>query len=564
MSASDGTEAVTPGGPGGHYDYLVVGGGSGGVSSARRAASHGAKVALIEGTPNLGGTCVNVGCVPKKVMFNAAHVNEMLHASKMYGYTVGETSFDWGRLKEMRDAYVRRLNGIYHRNVEKAGVTLVYGMAKFVGPKKVEVDGVEYTADNVLIAVGGKPTMPDVPGAEYCINSDGFFDLKEQPKKVAVVGAGYIAVELAGIFHALGTEAHLFIRKERAMRTLDPLLGDILDLEMERAGLTVHKNSETEKVTKDEDTGKLTLHSKSGEAHGDFDVILMAIGRSPNVESLGLPSAGVEQSATGHITVDEWQKTSAEGVCALGDVTGRIELTPMAIAAGRRLSDRLFAGMKDARADYTNVPTVVFSHPPMATCGLTEPDARAEYGDDKIKVYQSKFTNLFFGHWQIPPEDKQKTAMKVIVTGESERVVGIHIIGMGADEMMQGFGVAMKMGCTKADLDSCVAIHPTASEELATARAGSGSFAPAHCGATRSTSSYTTPLTKPAAPTRTGDKQGGDTIWGRHDLVAEAPPPPQVTGHVGAVRDDLTAFVSAEREAEACTENEAGAVQPDA
>ncbi|CAM9896773.1 unnamed protein product [Ectocarpus sp. 6 AP-2014] len=302
--------------------------------------------------------------------------------------------------------------------------------------------------------------------------SDGFFDVTEQPKKVAVVGAGYIAVELAGIFDALGTETHLFIRRERAMRTLDPLLSDILDLEMARAGPAVHKNSTTEKITKDEATGKLTLHTKDGQALGDLDVVLMAIGKktreSPNVGSLGLPSAGVEQSERGHITVDEWQNTSAEGVYALGDVTGRVELTPMAIAAGRKLSDRLFAGMKDAKADYTNVPTVVFSHPPMATCGLTEPDARAEYGEDAVKVYQSKFTNLFFGHWQMPPEDKEKTAMKVIVTGESEKVVGIHIIGMGADEMMQGFGVAMKMGCTKADLDSCVAIHPTASEELVT------------------------------------------------------------------------------------------------
>ncbi|CAM9824558.1 unnamed protein product, partial [Hapterophycus canaliculatus] len=222
-------------------------------------------------------------------------------------------------------------------------------MAKFVGPRKVEVEGVEYTADNVMIAVGGTPSMPDIPGVEHCINSDGFFDIKEQPKKVAVVGAGYIAVELAGIFDALGTEAHLFIRHERAMRSLDPLLSDILDLEMERAGLAVHKNSEMEKVTKDDDTGKLTLHTKSGEEHGDLDVVLLAIGRSPNVGSLGLSSAGVEQSEKGHITVDEWQNTSAEGVYALGDVTGRVELTPMAIAAGRRLSDRLFAGMADAK-----------------------------------------------------------------------------------------------------------------------------------------------------------------------------------------------------------------------
>ncbi|CAM9219705.1 unnamed protein product [Sphacelaria rigidula] len=402
-------------------------------------------------------------------MFNAAHVNEMIHAAKNYGFSVTDHTFDWLKIKEMRDAYVTRLNGIYHRNVGKAGVTLVYGHASFVGEKTAVVDGVEYTADHVLVAVGGRPSMPDIPGAELCIDSDGFFALTDQPARVAVVGAGYIAVELAGIFNALGTNAHIFLRHERAMRTLDPLLQDILDKEMRRGGVEVHTKTVLEKVTKDEATGKLTVHSKAGELHDGFDVVLMAIGRAPNVEKLNLAAAGVAVDATkGHILADEWQNTNVDGVYALGDVTGKVELTPMAIAAGRRLADRLFAGAKDSKADYTNVPTVVFSHPPMGTCGITEPQARAQYGDDNVKVYTSTFTNLFFGHWQIPSEDKEKTAMKVIVTGDEQKVVGIHVIGMGADEMMQGFGVAMQMGCTKADLDACVAIHPTASEELVT------------------------------------------------------------------------------------------------
>ncbi|CAM9947476.1 unnamed protein product [Ascophyllum nodosum] len=292
MSSADDSQGAR-GGPGGNYDYLVIGGGSGGVSSARRAASHGAKVALIEGTPTLGGTCVNVGCVPKKIMFNAAHVNELIHiASKHYGFTVGECSFDWGKIKEMRDAYVKKLNGIYHRNVEKAGVTLVYGMASFVGPKKIEVDGVEYTADHVMLAVGGKPKKLDVPGMDLCINSDGFFELSEQPRKVAVIGAGYIAVELTGIFNALGSEAHLFIRKARAMRTLDPYICDLLDEEMKKSGINVHANSQTEKVEKDSETGKLTLFTKDGQVHEGFDIVLMAIGRSPNVEALNLRRRG--------------------------------------------------------------------------------------------------------------------------------------------------------------------------------------------------------------------------------------------------------------------------------
>ncbi|CAM9250258.1 unnamed protein product [Chrysoparadoxa australica] len=451
-----------------HFDYLVIGGGSGGVSSSRRAASHGAKVALVEATTTMGGTCVNVGCVPKKVMWNTANVMEVIHSSKHYGYDVKDYAFDWGKIKELRDNYVKKLNGIYSRNLDNSGITTITGTASFVGPKTVAVEGVEYTADHILIATGGKPAMPDIPGIELCISSNGFFELETQPSRVAVVGAGYIAVEMAGIFNALGTNTHLFVRGQAALRRFDPMLTETLKAEMAKSGLHLHPGSTPAAVKQDDSTGQLTLVLEGGEEVGGFDTILMAIGREPLLEPLNLEAAGVKLTSKGYIEADEYQNTAIEGVYALGDVCGKVELTPMAIAAGRKLSDRLFAGLKDGKADYDMVCSAIFSHPPIGTCGLTEPEAIEKFGEDNIRIYKSTFVNLFFGHWPIPPEDKQKTACKVICTGPEQKVVGLHIIGMAADEILQGFGVAMKMGATKQDLDSCVAIHPTAAEELVT------------------------------------------------------------------------------------------------
>ncbi|CAM9488047.1 unnamed protein product, partial [Phaeothamnion confervicola] len=438
------------------FDYLVIGGGSGGIASARRAASYGAKVALIESTSTLGGTCVNVGCVPKKIMFNTATINEILHGARHYGYDIENYSFDWGKIKEARDAYIKKLNGIYGNNLKNSGVTLITGTAAFVGPKTVKVDDVEYSAEHVLVAVGGRPmAMDGLPGAELTIDSNGFFALEEQPDRVAVVGAGYIAVEMAGIFNALGTNTHLFVRHDRALRKFDTMLQDTLDQEMKKAGMHVHPHWTTKRVYQDEETGKYMMESEDGKMEGPFDVVLMAIGREPQTRALNLEAAGVDIDSKGYVTVDPYQQnTNAPGVYALGDVAGQVELTPMAIAAGRRLADRLFGGIAGAKADYDNVPSVIFSHPTIGTVGLTEAEARAEHGDDAVKVYMSRFTNLFYGHWQIPVEDKQKTAMKVICVGEEERVVGLHIIGMGADEMLQGFGVAVRMGCTKVSRQS--------------------------------------------------------------------------------------------------------------
>jgi len=454
-----------------HFDYLVIGGGSGGIASARRAAMYGAKVGVVE-RQALGGTCVNVGCVPKKVMFNAAMVNEMISAAKEYGFDNCDNGpkFNWATIKDMRDFYVKRLNGIYSRNLENSGVTLIEGLASFDGSNSVKVGDTTYTADHINIAVGGKTVMPAIPGIEHCIDSDGFFLLEEQPKKVAVIGAGYIAVELAGIFQELGSATSLFVRGDKALRRFDPILSENLDTAMKKAGMAVVPGSTPKAVTKADD-GTLSLELENGDVHSGFDSIMMAVGREPLIAPLALDVAGIDTKPSGQIIVNEYQETSVKGVYALGDVCGDVELTPMAIAAGRRLADRLFSGDEKhahAKADYTNVPTVVFSHPVIGTMGLTEQEAREKWPEDEIFVYTSTFVNLFYGPWKMEPSEKPKTAYKLICHGADEQVVGMHLIGMGSDEVLQGFGVAMKMGATKADFDACVAIHPTAGEEFVT------------------------------------------------------------------------------------------------
>lgn len=463
------------------YDYLVIGAGSGGIASARRAATYGAKVGVVE-KARLGGTCVNVGCVPKKVMWNAASIAETLHDMKHYGfsgYDSDAVSFDWSFIKNNRDKYIVRLNGIYERNMANSGVDRILGTASLTGDGNSVVvtpsdggDPVTYKAKHVLIAVGGYPTFPEGQGIkENSISSDGFFELEDLPKRAVVVGAGYIAVELAGVLQALGTDTSLVVRKENAMREFDHILRDTLDDEMQRQGINIYRNTNgVAKIEADATTGLKTVMLNNGEVIADIDTVLMATGRSPLIEPLNLPAASVEQDTKGYIITNEYSETNVDGLYALGDVCGKVELTPMAIAAGRRLSDRLFGGPEhqDAKVSYENVPTVVFSHPPISTVGLTEHEAGSRFGKENIKVYTSSFVNLYYGPWQVAPEDKPKTAMKLVCAGEEEKVVGIHVIGMGADEMMQGFGIAIKMGATKADFDSCVAIHPTASEELVT------------------------------------------------------------------------------------------------
>jgi glutathione reductase (NADPH) len=376
---------------------------------------------------------------------NAASIAETLHDMRHYGFSGYESAaFDWGFIKTNRDKYVERLNGIYDRNMQNSGVTKVLGLAKFIGPNKVEVapsDGGEpqtYTAKHILIATGGYPEIPDGEGIkENAITSDGFFELQELPSKAVVIGAGYIAVELAGVLQALGTDTSLVVRKQKAMRSFDEMLADTLDEEMQRQGIQIYRNTDgLDKITVGDD-GLKTVHLKNGEVIEGVDTVLVATGRLPLVDSLNLEVAGIKQREKGYIVANEYSETNVAGVYALGDVCGSVELTPMAIAAGRRLADRLFgpAEWKDAKVSYDTVPTVVFSHPPIGTIGLTEKEAIAKYGEGNIKVYRSKFANLYYGPWQVEADDKPKTAMKLICAGDEELVVGLHVIGMGADEV---------------------------------------------------------------------------------------------------------------------------------
>ncbi|KAJ2680820.1 Glutathione reductase [Coemansia spiralis] len=456
------------------FDFIVIGGGSGGMACARRAAAYGAKVAVVEGSGRRGGTCVKVGCVPKKVMFNGASIMEAIEDAKHYGITVGLPSFDWGYLKHARDEYVKRLNGIYERNLTKESVEYVDGMASFINSTEVKVNGTVLKANHILIATGGHPIIPKVEGAEYGIDSDRFFELETQPKKVAVVGSGYIGIELAGIFKALGSNVTVFTRTSHILRHHDSIIGDTMLQEMKRIGISFEHNSSILGVKKREGA-ELPLElswstTGSDSRSSDFyDCVLWAVGRAPNTKPLNLSALpGVELGKTGHIIADEYQNTGVKGIYSLGDVFGKSELTPVAISAGRRLADRLFGGEQfaNSKLDYVNIPTVIFGHPTAGTVGLTEEQARDTYGENAIKIYQTRFTNMYNSLTPYKPP----TAMKLIVAGPQEKVVGLHIIGRGCDEILQGFGVAIKMGATKKDFDNCVAIHPTSAEEIVTMR----------------------------------------------------------------------------------------------
>lgn len=446
------------------YDYIVIGGGSGGIASATRAGLYGKSCVLIE-TNVIGGTCVNVGCVPKKVLWHAAQIAEAIHRyGPDYGFETTESSFDWDRLTTNRSAYIGRIHGFYESILARNNVELIHGFGSFVDTHTIDVNGVRITADHILIATGSHPARPDIPGAEHGIDSDGFFTLATLPKRTAIVGAGYIAVELAGVLHALGSETHLFVRNETLLRSFDPMLSEMLVQVMDAEGPTLHRHSVPEAVIKNDD-GSLTLLLVNGQSY-TVDCLVWAIGRLPNTSGLRLEAAGVALDNTGHILVDKYQNTSTPGIYAVGDITGQLNLTPVAVAAGRRLSERLFNNKPDEHLNYENVPTVVFSHPPIGTIGLTEPQACQRFGNDQVKVYQTPFTSMYTAITQ----HRQPAQMKLVCVGSDNRVVGIHGIGYGMDEILQGFAVALKMGATKKDLDDTVAIHPTAAEEFVTMR----------------------------------------------------------------------------------------------
>lgn len=440
------------------YDLVTIGGGSGGVAASRRAAEYGARVAIIE-KGRMGGTCVNVGCVPKKIMWYAESLAHEIHEAPEYGFDVSVRGQNWAELKRRRDAYVKRLNDIYENNLAASNVRVIEGEARFENSNTIQVGELSLTAPHIIIATGGEPRVPDFDGAELGITSDGFFELAERPASVAIVGAGYVGVELAAVLAALGSDVSICARYDSLLRSFDEMLQQAVISALKSDGVELNWHAMVERVEKVKD--RLTLYTEDQQSVGPVDCVIWAVGRRPLTASLGLENTGVSLNENGFIRVDDYQATNVDGVYAVGDVTGRLALTPVAIAAGRRLSDRLFGGMSDRHLDYTNVPTVVFTHPPVGTIGLTETKARELYGD-QVRAYISKFVPLS----DAVSAQKSQAQIKLLTKGEEETVIGIHLFGPASDEMLQGFAVAVRMGATKKDFDDTVAIHPTSAEEL--------------------------------------------------------------------------------------------------
>ncbi|MBN8728613.1 MAG: glutathione-disulfide reductase [Xanthomonadales bacterium] len=439
------------------FDLVVLGAGSGGIAGAVRAAEHGARVALVEPGP-LGGTCVNHGCVPKKATWLAAELAGMQQQARAIGFALEPGGLDWERFIARRDGYIANIHAAYRRRFLDRGVHLVAARGRLLGTGRVAAGEVELRAGRILIATGARPSRPTIPGGDLGIDSDGFFGLRACPRRVAIVGSGYIGVELAGVLRALGAEVTLFARGERLLRGFDAELGERLAVAMRQRGmeLAFHRNAVAARRTPE----GFALDFGDERSAAGFDVLLWAIGRTPNSEEIGARAIGLELDARGHVVVDDWQDTSLPNVHAVGDVTGRLELTPVAIAAARRLMDRLFGGDAEARLDYANVPSVVFSHPPIGSVGLSEAAARERHAE--VKVYRAGFRPMLTAL----AGGEETSFMKLVCAGPEERVVGIHLFGIGADEMLQGFAVAVKMGARKCDLDDTVAIHPTSAEEV--------------------------------------------------------------------------------------------------
>ncbi|MCK9189751.1 glutathione-disulfide reductase [Acidithiobacillus sp.] len=445
------------------YDLIVIGGGSGGIAMANRAARYGASTALVAAGP-LGGTCVNAGCVPKKIFWNAAHLAGQMKMAEEYGFDAVTPRCHWELLKQRRDAYIERLNDRYAQGLNGNGVTLIRGHARFSGAHQVRVDDNTLEAEHILIATGGQPVWPDIPGAELGITSDGFFTLEKAPRCVAVVGAGYIAVELAGVLNALGSDVSLVMRRKHFLNDFESMLRENLMDAMLHQGINLLAQRQVREVEKRADG--LCLHFQDGDCLGGLDAIIWAIGRRPNSADLDLELANIAAAPQGFIPVDAFQNTQASGIYAVGDVTAGPALTPVAIAAGRRLADRLFDAQTARHLDTHLVPTVIFSHPPIATIGLSEAAAQEQYGEEAVKVYQTIFTPMLRAFSAEP----EKAAMKLVTVGREEKIIGLHAIGDGVDEMLQGFAVALHMGATKQDFDDTIAIHPTSSEEFVTMR----------------------------------------------------------------------------------------------
>lgn len=445
------------------FDLFVIGAGSGGIATARRAAEYGAKVGIAE-FDRLGGTCVNRGCIPKKLMVYASHFPGWFADSQGYGWSAVESQLDWTKMIGAVNGEVDRLNGIYQGMLERSGVKLYQGYAEFVDPHTLKIGEDTVTADKILIAVGGKPVKPDIPGIEHTLISDQIFQLAEQPKRVVILGGGYIGVEFACILHGLGTEVTEVIRREHILHGFDEDIRTHIQSEMERHGVRVLNKSVIKQVEKTDEGLAVTIERENEEEIVIVDAVgISATGRIPNLEKLGLEKVGITVE-NGAIAVDANSRTNIEHIYAVGDCTDRVNLTPVAIGEGRALADTHFGG-KPRQMAYDNIPTAVFSHPEAGTVGLTEEEARAQYGD-KIKVYRAKFRPLY--HTVSGREDR--TLMKLVVNEETDKVLGAHMVGEHAGEIIQGVAIALKMGATKANFDATVGIHPSSAEEFVTMR----------------------------------------------------------------------------------------------
>jgi glutathione reductase (NADPH) len=441
------------------YDLFTIGAGSGGVRAGRVSASYGAKVAIAE-ERYLGGTCVNVGCIPKKLLVYAAHFSEDFEDAAGFGWTVGARRFDWARLIANKNTEIARLNGVYRKVLEEAGVTIIDGRAKVVDAHTVEVGQKRYTANTILIATGGWPSVPKIPGAEHAITSNEAFFLPTLPQSVIIVGGGYIGVEFAGIFHGLGGRVTQLHRGPLFLRGFDDDVRETLTAEMRKKGIDLRFNTKVEKIEKLTNGIRATL---TGRASVEADQIMFATGRSPNTRGLGLEKAGVTLSDIGAVVVDDYSRSTVRNIYAIGDCTDRLKLTPVAIAEGRAVAETLFNN-NPMKPNYANVPSAVFSLPNIGTVGLTEKQAAERYG--KIDVYKTSFRPLK----HTLSGRSERTMMKLIVEAATDRVVGCHMVGPEAGEIIQGLAVAITCGATKAQFDATIGIHPTAAEEFVTRR----------------------------------------------------------------------------------------------
>ena len=441
------------------YDLIVLGAGSGGLAASFRAARHGARVAMLD-PGALGGTSVNLGCVPKKSLWFAAQIAHAMQLAGPYGFDGGTGTLDWERFRQRRLAYIDGIKQRYEERLAAAGVQWLREAGRFVAPDTIATEsGTELRAPRIVIATGARPQCPPLPGFELGLLSDDMFTLRELPRRMAIVGGGYIAVEFAGLLRALGSEVTLHVR-ERLLRPFDAEMVTCLEEHMRMQGITLATGARVTGARREGDA--IVLDDGVCGAQGPYDAVLWALGRVPNTERLDLDAAGVQRDDKGHVLTDAWQNTNVSGIAALGDVTGRLALTPVAVAAARRLADRWFGGMNEAKLDYEDVPSVVFAEPPLAAVGLTEAQARERFGAEAVRIYRSRFTPM---QWALAGLHGQ-SMMKLVCVGADERIAGVHVLGPGADEMLQGFAVAVKMGACKRDLEATVAIHPSSAEEL--------------------------------------------------------------------------------------------------